>query len=74
MELTAEGLDPAVTYALWLTPPGGGYAERVAAGTFRPDEDGKVDVRLRSALPAEDAGRVWATTPEGQIVLDTEQA
>lgn len=74
VELTAEGLDPAVTYALWLTPPGGGYAERVAAGTFRPDEDGNVDIRLRSALPAEDAGRVWATTPEGQIVLDTEQA
>ncbi len=74
VELTAEGLDPTVTYALWLTPPGGGYAERVAAGTFRPDEDGSVDVRLRSALPAEDAGRVWATTPEGQIVLDTEQA
>ena len=74
VELTADGLDPAVTYALWLTPPGGGYPERVAAGTFRPDDDGRVDVTLRSALPAEETGRVWATTPEGQIVLDTEEA
>jgi len=74
VELTATGLDPDVTYALWLTPPGGGYPERVAAGTFRPDEDGKVDVRLRSALPAKEMGRVWATTPEGDIALDTKPA
>lgn len=71
VELTATGLDPDLTYALWLTPPGGGYPDRVAAGTFRPDEDGDVDVRLRSALPADQMGRVWATTPEGDIALDT---
>lgn len=71
VELTASGLDPDMTYALWLTPPGGGYPDRVAAGTFRPDEDGDVDVRLRSALPADQMGRVWATTPEGDIALDT---
>ena len=46
VQLTATGLDPDITYALWLTPPGGGYDERVPAGTFRPDEDGTVDVRL----------------------------
>jgi hypothetical protein len=74
VQLTARGLDPDVTYALWLTPPGGGYKDRVAAGTFRPDADGQVDVRLRSALPAEQMGRVWATTPEGDIALDTETA
>jgi hypothetical protein len=74
VELVASGLDPDVTYALWLTPPGGGYPDRVAAGTFRPDGHGDVEVRLRSALPAEDMGRVWATTPEGQIALDTEPA
>lgn len=72
VDLTAEGLDPTVTYALWLTPPGGGYTERVAAGTFRPDDHGRVDVTLRSALPADETGRVWATTPEGEVVLDTE--
>lgn len=70
--LTASGLDPDLTYALWLTPPGGGYEERVAAGTFRPDADGEVDVELRSALPAADMGRVWATTPGGDIALDTQ--
>ena len=74
VQLVATGLDPDVTYALWLTPPGGGYQERVAAGTFRPDGDGAVDVRLRSALPADEMGRVWATTPKGDIALDTEPA
>jgi hypothetical protein len=74
VHLTATGLDPDVTYALWLTPPGGGYRERVAAGTFRPSDDGEVDVRLRSALPAEAMGRVWATTDDGEIALDTEPA
>lgn len=73
VQLTASGLDPDLTYALWLTPPGDGYAERVPAGTFRPDDDGEVDVRLRSALPDGEMGRVWATTPEGKIVLDTEE-
>jgi hypothetical protein len=72
VQLTASGLDPGVTYALWLTPPGGGYADRVPAGTFRPDADGEVDARLHSALPASDAARVWATTPDGQVALDTE--
>ena len=74
VHLVAQGLDPDVTYSLWLTPPGGGYLDRVAAGTFRPDDDGRVDAELRSALPAEEMGRVWATTPEGGIVLDTESA
>jgi anti-sigma-K factor RskA len=72
--LSATGLDPELTYALWLTPPGGGYRERVAAGTFRSDDDGEVEVTLRSALPAEDAWRVWATTPDGEVAMDTEEA
>lgn len=73
VELVATGLDPRTTYALWLTPPGGGYPERVAAGTFRPDEDGQVDVRLRSAIDSDKVGRVWVTGPDG-IVIDTEPA
>jgi hypothetical protein len=71
VELKATGLDPAMTYALWLTPPGGRYEDRVPAGTFRPDGDGAVDVRLRSALSTTKVGRVWATTPDRKIVLDT---
>lgn len=72
VQLTATGLDPEVTFALWLSPPEGNWDDRVAAGTFRPDGDGDVDVRLRCALPADEYARVWATTPDGQIALDTE--
>jgi len=74
VHLVARGLEPGVTYSLWLTPPGGGYPDRVAAGTFRPDDDGEVDAELHSALAAEAMGRVWVTTPDGEIALDTEPA
>ena len=74
MELHVSGLDPDTTYSMWLTPPGGDWNDRVAAGTFKPDEDGEVEVRLRCALPAEEMGRAWATTPDGDIALDTEPA
>ena len=73
IELEATGLDPDTTYSLWLTPPGGGYEDRIPAGTFRPDGDGEVDVRLSCSLPPEDMGRAWATTSEGEIALDTER-
>jgi len=72
VHLTATGLDPEVTYALWLSPPHGGWDDRVAAGTFRPDPDGTVDARLRCALPADAYTRIWATTPDGQVALDTQ--
>jgi hypothetical protein len=71
VQLTARGLDPEVTYALWLSPPDGGWEDRIPAGTFRPEDDGTVDARLRCALSVEDYGRAWATTPEGEIALDT---
>ena len=54
--------------------PAATTSDRVAAGTFRPDDDGEVEVRLRCALPAEEMGRAWATTPDGEIALDTEPA
>jgi hypothetical protein len=72
VEIRATGLDPDVTYALWLSPPGGRWDDRVAGGTFRPDADGTVVERLRCALPVDEYGRVWVTTPEGEIALDTE--
>ena len=73
IELEATGLEPGTTYSMWLTPPGGTYEDRIPAGTFTPDEDGDVDVQLSCSLPAEDMGRAWATTPGGDIALDTEQ-
>lgn len=74
VELVADGLEPATTYALWLSPPGATWEDRVAAGTFRTDEDGAVSARLACALPADLLGRVWVTSPEGEIALDTEPA
>lgn len=71
VQLAATGLDPDVTYALWLSPPGGTLDDRVPAGTFRPDERGNVSVRLRSALPPERYDRAWATTSSGAVALDT---
>jgi len=72
VQLVADGLDPSVTYALWLTPPDGTWDDRVPAGTFRPDASGHVDARLRCAVAPDEYGRVWATTPDGRIALDTE--
>lgn len=72
VQLVATGLDPDMTYALWLSVPGGGRDERIPAGTFRPDADGTVDVQLPCAMPAGEVGRVWATTPDGQLALDTQ--
>ncbi|MGE3621835.1 MAG: hypothetical protein AB7L84_15370 [Acidimicrobiia bacterium] len=74
VQVIAEGLDPAETYALWLTPPGVDWTGRVPAGTFRPDEAGRVDVRLECALPAEVVERVWATDGSGAVVIDTQEA
>ncbi len=71
VQLVADGLDPGVTYALWLTRPGGTWDDRVPAGTFRPDAGGHVDVRLRCASAPDEYGRVWATTPDGEIALHT---
>lgn len=71
VQLVATGLDPDVTYALWLSPPGGTLDDRVPAGTFRPDERGNVSVRLRCSLPPDRYDRAWATTPSGAVALDT---
>ena len=70
--LSASGLEPDLTYTMWFTPPGGGYAEREAVGTFRADGAGNVEVDLQSALPLEEVGRVWVTTPDGDVALDTD--
>lgn len=72
VDLEASGLDPGSTYALWLSPPGASWEDRVPAGTFRADESGFSDVRLPCSLPAEDVDRVWATDADGALVLDTE--
>lgn len=74
VQVVARGLDPDETYALWLTEPGGTWADRVPAGTFRAASDGSVDVVLPCALPADVVGRIWATTTAGDIAFDSEPA
>jgi anti-sigma-K factor RskA len=67
LRLVASGLDPDQVYAAWLAPDGG---DKQAAGTFRPDNDGEVDVELLSGFPLDDAARVWVTDPAGETVLN----
>ena len=66
VRLTHEGLDPAEVYWLWLTDDSG---QRVSAGTFRGAVDGD-EVLLQSALPLDDAVRVWVTDEQDTVVLD----
>jgi hypothetical protein len=67
VRLTHEGLDPAEVYWLWLTDDSG---RRVSAGTFRGAVDGDHELVLQSALPLDDAVRVWVTDEQDTVVLD----
>jgi anti-sigma factor RsiW len=67
VELDASGLDPSTVYALWLSSSSG---DRMPAGTFKPKTDGAVAVRLECAIDVDDAERIWATTPDGDVPLD----
>ncbi|MET0727992.1 MAG: anti-sigma factor [Acidimicrobiales bacterium] len=73
VQLTATGLEPDVTYALWMSAPDATWQDRVPAGTFRPNEEGRVDATLHCAYPPNKYARVWATTPEGEVALDTKR-
>jgi anti-sigma-K factor RskA len=67
LRIVASGLEPDQVYAAWLAPEGG---DKQAAGTFRPDDDGDVEVELLSGFPLESAARVWVTDPAGETVLN----
>lgn len=64
--LRADGLDAGEVYWLWLTDAGG---KRVGAGTFTGTGE-SMDAVLASALPADDARRIWLTDEADAIVLD----
>jgi hypothetical protein len=66
VRLTHRGLDPDEVYWLWLTDDSG---RRVSAGTFRGASDGD-ELVLQSALPLDDAVRVWVTDEQDTVVLD----
>lgn len=60
------GLDSEEVYWLWLSDAEG---ERVAAGTMSGTK-GDVRAALASALPLDEARRIWMTDEDGEVVLD----
>lgn len=66
--LEVSGLDEGEVYWLWLTDAGG---ERVAAGSLMGTGE-RSRVVLGSALPADEARRIWLTDEADEVVLDAE--
>lgn len=64
--LEVTGLDDGEVYWLWLTGEDG---KRVAAGTMT-GTGGSVEAVLASAIPFEDARRIWMTDEDDAVVLD----
>ncbi|HEX7095348.1 MAG TPA: anti-sigma factor, partial [Acidimicrobiales bacterium] len=67
VRLEHEGLDPQDVYWLWLTDASG---RRVSAGTFRGASE-RSALTLHSALPEEEAVRIWVTDEHDEVVLDS---
>lgn len=68
VRLEHRGLDPSEVYWLWLTDASG---RRVSAGTFF-GADHRATVTLHSALPEDDAVRIWVTDEADDVVLDAQ--
>ena len=66
VSLDVDGLDDGEVYWLWLT---GDDGKRVVAGTFI-GTGGPVRAVLASAIPTEDARRIWMTDEDDAVVLD----
>jgi hypothetical protein len=65
--LHVRGLHDGDAYWLWLTDA---HGDRMGAGTFLAT-DGEIDVTLTSAMPLDDARRIWITDDDDATVLDT---
>lgn len=66
VRLEHRGLDPSQMYWLWLTDASG---TRVSAGTFFGTGE-RATVTLHSAMPEDDAVRIWVTDEGDDVVLD----
>jgi hypothetical protein len=66
IELDAWGLEPDKTYGAWLARADG---QRVPAGSFRPDRDGRARLDLGAALARRDSSAVGVTALTGTDVL-----
>jgi anti-sigma-K factor RskA len=65
-----RGLDPDEIYWLWLTDDSG---RRMSAGTFQGAQS-TTRVTLQSALPEDEAVRIWVTDTADDVVLDSQIA
>ena len=61
------GLDPNGVYWMWVADQNG---ERFTAGTFRGAPKDHM-IRMQSALPMNEAVRVWCTDDKQDVVLDS---
>jgi hypothetical protein len=68
VRLEHQGLDPEAVYWLWLTDASG---ERVSAGTFHGSTD-RSSLVLQSAMPIDQAVRIWVTDEDDGVVLDSQ--
>jgi hypothetical protein len=66
--LEVEGFDDGEVYWLWLTDAGG---DRVGAGTVR-GTGGPLTAVFASAMPTDDARRIWVTDEDDAVVLDAQ--
>ena len=66
VSLDVDGLDEGEVYWLWLT---GDDGKRVVAGTLI-GTGGPVQAVLASAIPTEDARRIWMNDEDDAVVLD----
>jgi hypothetical protein len=62
----ASGLEPGQLYAAWLERPGG---TRVAAGTFRPGDDGRVRCYFTAGLDVAGTAALGVSDQTGSTVL-----
>jgi hypothetical protein len=67
VRLEHQGLDPGDVYWLWLTDESG---QRVSAGTFHGSAE-RSSLVLQSAMPADQAVRIWVTDEDDGVVLDS---
>jgi len=65
IDMTVSGLDPHSYYWLWLTGDDG----KMGAGTFTGSQQ-QTDIRLMSAVPLDEAHRIWVTDENNHVVLD----
>lgn len=68
VRLEHKGLDPSDVYWLWLTDASG---RRVSAGTFS-GADERATLTLQSAMPEDEAVRIWVTDEDDGVVLDAD--